>query len=109
MAAGDSGSGTSLVVNDAAFFSDGYGLTGVQPDWIRVGASTTVQIASINYDTNIITLANSINRSVGDPVYLYKDSDGTVVLTDSLPNIGAYGLPSLPPPPPPADLRAIAH
>ncbi|HYK87916.1 MAG TPA: hypothetical protein VE398_04055 [Acidobacteriota bacterium] len=90
VATGDSGTGTSLVVNDASFFQDGYGITGVQADWIRVGASTTVQISSINYPTNTITLANSISRSPGDPIYLYKDSSGRVVLFGNAPDIGAY-------------------
>jgi len=89
----DSGSGTALVVNDAAYFSDGAGGSGtaiVSADWIRVGASTTVQIASINYSTNVITLANSIIRSPGDPVFLFRDSNGRVVLTGAAPDIGAF-------------------
>lgn len=90
VAAGDSGSGTSLMVNDASYFQDGYGLTGVNPDWIRVGASTTVQISSINYATNTITVANTVSRSSGDPIYLYKDSAGSQLLFGSAPNIGAY-------------------
>jgi len=91
VASGDSGSGTSLVVNDASFFQDGYGIAGVQPDWIAVGSTNNiVQIASINYATNVITLASPISRTVGAPVYLYKDSDGTQVLLASVPTIGAY-------------------
>jgi hypothetical protein len=88
VAAGDSGSGASLVVNDATYFQDGYGL--VNADWIRVGASTVAQIASIDYATNTITLAGGVSRSVGDSVYLYKNSIGTVVLNGALPDIGAY-------------------
>ena len=51
------GTSTSLTVADAGFFQDGYSGI-VQADWIRIGASTTVQISSINYSTNVITLAN---------------------------------------------------
>lgn len=91
VAGSDSGTGTSLVVNDSHFFQDSYGITGVQADWIRIGASTTVQISSIDYATNTITLANSVSRSASDPVYLYKDSSGNIVLTGSAPNIGAFG------------------
>lgn len=105
VAVGDSGSGTSLVVNDAAYFSDGYGI--VNADWIRVGASTTVQISSINYATNTITLTSGISRSSGNPVYLYKDSVGNVVLTGTQPNIGAFDLGSRPAPP--TNLTAVPH
>jgi hypothetical protein len=85
-----SGSSTSLTVADAAFFQDGYGIAGVQADWIRIGASTTVQILSINYSTNVITLASAVSWSNGDAIYLYKDSSGSAVLLGSLPDIGAY-------------------
>ena len=97
VASGDSGSGTSLVVSDVSFFQAGSGI--VQPDWIRIGASTTVQIASINYSTNTITLANSVSRSAGNPVYLYKNSTGTVVLLNATPDMGAnqYGQAPTPP------------
>jgi len=91
VASGDVGSGTSLKVNDAGFFQDGYGLTGVQPDWIAVGSvSNVAQISSINYSTNVITLATPLTRSAGAPVYLYKNSSGQQVLYGSAPDIGAY-------------------
>ena len=88
VATGDPGSGTSLVVGDARFFQSGW--AGTQGDWIRVGASSTVQISSINYSTNTITLANGVNRTSGNPVCLYKDSSGKVVLNGANPEIGAY-------------------
>jgi hypothetical protein len=108
----DSGSGTSLVVNDAGFFQDGSGIATVQPDWIRVGPTTTVQIASINYNTNTLTLANPISRSPGDPVYLYKNSTGQQVLYSSAPDIGAYqycpaGQCNQQTPPPPSNNPAL--
>ena len=89
-AVGTGASSTSLTVANAGFFSDGYGLTGVQPDWIRIGASATVQISSVNYSTNVITLASPVSWSSGASVYLYKNSNGTVVLTGANPDIGAY-------------------
>ena len=96
VASGDSGSGTSLKVADSRFFQPGW--AGTQGDWIRVGASSTAQITSINYSTNMLTLANSLGRSVGDPVYLYKDSTSKVVLTGTLPDLGSYtGAGPLPP------------
>jgi hypothetical protein len=88
VAAGDSGSGTTLIVKDARFFQPGW--AGTNADWIRVGASTTVQISTINYTTNTITLVNGISRSVGAGVYLYKNSSGAVVLNNATPDVGAY-------------------
>ncbi len=87
VASSDSGSGTSLVVNDARFFQPGW--AGTQGDWIRVGSSTA-QITAINYPTNTLTLSNSIARSAGAPVNLYKNSTGAVVLSGSAASIGAY-------------------
>ena len=98
---GSGSSSTALTVNDAGFFQDGYGIAGVQPDWIRVGASTTVRVSSINYATNVITLATAISWNNSDPVYLYKDSKGNLVLGGVLPNIGADQGPVGPPPTPP--------
>ncbi len=92
----DTGSGTSLIVVDARFFQDGsWGPTTsgytVNADYIAVGTVTnTVQISSINYATNTITLANGITRSNGQSVWLYKKSDGVIVLYGSAPDCGAY-------------------
>jgi hypothetical protein len=79
-----------LTVSNAGFFSDGYGLAGVQPDWIRVGDTTTVHISSVNYSTNVIALANPISWPTGAPVYIYKNSNGVVVLNGKNPEIGAF-------------------
>jgi len=95
----DTGTGISLKVTDAKFFQDGsWGPAGeVSADWIAVGnPNNVVQISSINYSTNTMTLMNSIPRNVGDRVWLYKDSDGTIVFYSLAPDIGAYE--SLPPP-----------
>lgn len=94
VAASDSGTGTSLVVNDVDYFQDGLGLNsaGVQADCIAVGTvSNTVCIApgGLNYSTNTIMLAKSINRSSGQSIWLYSDSTGAVRLFGSAPNIGA--------------------
>jgi hypothetical protein len=114
-AVGTGASSTSVAVANAGFFSDGYGLTGVQPDWIRIGGSTTAQIASVNYSANVITLATPASWSSGASVYLYKNSNGTVVLTGANPDIGAFpsgstsgggsGTPQ--PPLPPTNLLAV--
>ena len=90
----DTGSGTSLIVDDAGYFQDrtwGPSYADIEADWIAVGAlGNVVQISSINYSTNTITLASSITRNDGDPVWLYKKSDGTQVLYGSAPDAGAY-------------------
>ena len=96
IAVGIAANSTSLTVANAGFFSDGYGLTGVQADWIRIGASTTVQVSSVNYSTNTITLASPASWPSGASIYLYKNSTGAIVLTGANPDIGAFpsGLPS---------------
>lgn len=92
---GDSGSGTSLVVSDASYFQDGYGLSNaystVSGDCIAVGsASNHACVTSVNYTTNTLTLASSISRSAGQGVYLYSKSDGVQVLTGNAPDLGAF-------------------
>ncbi len=89
-ASGAGTNNTSLTVADAHFFQPGWGPSDhtVQADWIRIGASTTAQISSINYSTNVITLANPATWSNGALIYLYKNSSGVVVLNGANPNIG---------------------
>lgn len=96
--ASGSGSGsTILVVLDALFFQDGtwgsdltHGVT-LFPDWIAIGTvGNIVEIESINYSTNTITLASAMTWSNNDSVWLYKNSDGDRVLYGSAPEIGAH-------------------
>jgi hypothetical protein len=82
------GNGTQLTIADVKYFSDGFGV--VAADWIKIGNSDPVQISSIDYDTNVITLTSSRSWSNGDSVNLYKDSSGNVVLVGSAPDMGAY-------------------
>jgi hypothetical protein len=61
------------------------------PDWIAIGSvNNVVQISSINYSTNTITLASPMTWSSSANIWLYKKSDGAVVLAGSAPDIGAY-------------------
>jgi hypothetical protein len=101
VAAGDSGSGTSLIVTDAGFFQDGYGIPGVNADCIAVTTVTNhVCITAVNYQTNTLTLSSSITRSAADRVWLYSDATGGQVLFGTGPNIGAnFALGSRPAPP----------
>ena len=65
----DTGSGTVLTVQKSWFFQDGYDSL-VEPDWIQVGANPPVQIVSIDYESDIITLSTSITWSAGDGISL---------------------------------------
>jgi hypothetical protein len=110
VASTDSGSGTSLIVNDAGFFQDGYGIAGVNPDCIAVTTVTNqVCITAVNYQTNTLTLASSITRSAGNPVWLYSDSTGRQVLFGQAPNIGATFGAAGSPPAPATGLTADPH
>jgi hypothetical protein len=95
-----SGAGTNsitLVVDDVLYFQDATwgsdlarGIT-LFPDWIAIGSvSNVVQIQSINYATNRITLASPMTWTDNAPVWLYKKSDGAIVLQGSAPDMGAY-------------------
>lgn len=96
VAAGDSGAGVTLAVRDSRYFQPGW--ANVSPDWIRVGTSAAVQVASIDYAANTLTLRSPVNRAPGDPVYLHKDSDGSTVFYGSQPDVGAFPY-SVPAPP----------
>jgi hypothetical protein len=87
---------TKLIVDDAMYFQDGtwgsslaMGKT-MFPDWIAIGTiSNTVQIASIDYATKTISLATPVTWNDRAPIWLYKKSDGAVVLTGLGPDFGA--------------------
>ena len=96
---GSGSTSTTLIVDDAKYFQPGWGDgagggASVPADWLIIGttvaAGDIVQIGSINYSTNTITLASVITWADDDYVWLYKDSDGTVVLKGTAPEIGAY-------------------
>lgn len=75
-----SGSGKTLVVQDARYFTNGYGV--IEGDLIQVGSNNPVRVTSIDYDTNTVTLNTSISWNSGDGVsYPYSGSR---------PDIGAY-------------------
>ena len=88
---------TTLVVADAMYFQDGtWGSSLARgtthfADWIAIGTvSNVVQISSINYSTNTITLASPMTWNNGADIWLYKKSDGSTVLVGSAPDYGAY-------------------
>jgi len=76
-----SGSGTSLPVDDARYFMDGWGL--IDGDTIQLeGQTTTARITAINYNTNTLTLNASLTWTNGLGVSL--------IYSGSAPDIGAY-------------------
>ena len=126
--AANSGTGsTTLTVADAMYFQDGTwgsdlakastGLGGtMQADWIAIGTvSNVVQISSITYGAyntpaGTITLASPMTWSNGASIWLYKKSDGAVVLSGAAPDYGAseyLGTGSTGTVVPPAGLQAI--
>ena len=91
---GSGASSTTLIVDDALYFQDGSwgsSLSSIQADWIAIGAVTNVvQISSIDYSTNTITLSQPMSWNDSDSIYLYKRSDGTRILYGPAPDQGAY-------------------
>jgi len=104
---------TSLVVNDATYFQDGWTIPGVQGDCVAVTTiSNHVCVTAVNYSTNTLTLASPISATKGDPVWIYSISDGTAVLTDTTgPDLGAfpYGSSTSSLPAPPTDLTSVVE
>ncbi|MHC1725280.1 MAG: hypothetical protein AB9866_04580 [Syntrophobacteraceae bacterium] len=105
---GSGSSSTTLVVADANYFQDGTrgsDLTRMagtmQADWIAIGTVTNVvQISSINYGINTITLASPMSWNDNAPIWLYRKSDGARVLLGASPDLGAseFGTGALTPP-----------
>lgn len=94
------GAGTTISVNDAYYFSDGFGI--VAGDRIIVGGNAEVNIVSVNYSTNTLVVNTSISWNTNDPVSL--------PYCGSAPDIGLHEfdeggcLVSPPITPPPSDL-----
>jgi hypothetical protein len=98
---------TALAVADALYFQDGTWGSDLArtktlfPDWVAVGTvSNVAAVSSINYGTNVITLATPLTWSNGAAVWLYKRGDGVQTLISTAPDYGAYeygvGTPSAP-------------
>ena len=95
-ASGAGSSTTTLVVSDASYFQDGtwgsdLAKATLHADLIAIGTvGKVVQIQSIDYSTNTITLASPMTWANGAPIWLYKKSDGAQVLYGSAPDMGAH-------------------
>lgn len=94
LANGAGDNNATLHVDDALYFQDGTwgsSLSNIQADWIAIGTVTNVvQISSIDYENNTITLAEAKSWADDAPIWLYKKSDGEVVLYGSAPDYGAH-------------------
>lgn len=78
-----SGSGTSLQVDDARYFHDGFGIEGVNGDLIQLeGQNGTATVVEIDYDSHTLTLDRPLAWHTGQGVSLAYQ--GTA------PDIGAY-------------------
>ena len=96
-AKGAGASSLTLIVDDAMYFQDGTwgsdlarGVT-LFPDWIAIGKVwNVVRISSIDYSTNTITLASPMSWGDRAPIWLYKKSDGAIVLVGAAPDFGAH-------------------
>ncbi len=98
VAAADSGSGATLVVDDARFFfaeaSQFPAWMGVELEWIRVGVAfataVSAQIVSIDDATGTLVLDRAITRAAGDAVWLWRDSSGREVIQGAGPDVGPF-------------------
>lgn len=112
---GSGSNSTTLIVDDAKYFQDGawgsdLARSNLYADWIAIGTvSNVVQISSIDYANNKITLASPKSWSDNAPIWLYKKSDGTIVLYGSAPDYGAheYNVMGIYPLLPPKGLRIV--
>ncbi|HUW23186.1 MAG TPA: PKD domain-containing protein [bacterium] len=78
-----SGSGNQITVEDAGYFYDGYGIEGEAGDIIQLkGQTTGTGIINIDYNTNTLTLNQSLTWTTGQEVSLAYS--GTAL------DIGAY-------------------
>ena len=75
------GSGTTILVEDAGYFIDGFGI--VEGDLIQLqGETETAKVTYIDYSSNSISIDRSLSWSSGQGVSL--------AFTGSAPDIGAY-------------------
>jgi len=75
-----SGSGTQVRVQDASFFTDGFGMA--EGDIVKVGDEEPARVVGVDYDMNLITLDRPISWEDGEGV--------SMAYFGSAPDIGAY-------------------
>lgn len=73
LANGAGSSSVTLIVDDANYFCDGFGVA--DGDWISIGGGAKVQISAVNYGTDTITLATAATWSDNATVNIYGMTD----------------------------------
>jgi len=95
---------TSMRVQDASYFFDGYGIAGEQGDLVQLqGGTVTVRVVAVDYGTNTLTLDHPLSWTAGQGVTLQFGGNG--------PDIGAFETnlsTTIAPPAAPTNLRATA-
>lgn len=85
------GSGTTIPVEDAGYFYDGWGIEGEDGDLIQLNGSTVIaRITNVDYNNDILTVNRTLRWSAGDGVSLAYSGEA--------PDIGAYEYGSQQPP-----------
>ena len=81
--AAESGSGTTLRVSDAGYFTDGFGIPGEAGDWVQFqGQTTPARILAIDYALNTLTLDRPLSWSAGQGLHL--------AYSGRAPDVGAF-------------------
>lgn len=60
------GTGSTISLGDASYFSDGFGIAG--GDTITIGSDTGLKVIAVDYANNNITIDKNITWQVGEPV-----------------------------------------
>jgi Right handed beta helix region len=85
------GNGTNIVVLDARYFQDGFGIPGQMGDTIQLeGQTKRAGILKVNYTNNTLTLDQPLVWTAGQGVALQYSGNG--------PDLGAKELSTTPPP-----------
>ena len=84
--AASAGSGTTLVVSDAGYFIDGWGIPGVEGDSIKIEGEAPVRIVKVDYGTNTLTLSGARSWAAGARVFYYRSDR----FQGNAPDIGAH-------------------
>jgi len=84
--ASSAGTGTTLVVADAGYFTDGWGIPGVEGDSIKIESEAPVGIVKVDYATNQVTLNSARTWSAGARIFYYRSDR----FRGTAPDIGAH-------------------
>jgi hypothetical protein len=75
-----SGSGKTVSVVDAGWFTDGFGIT--EGDLVKIGSGAPIRVTGVNYASNTLTLESSASWAAGATVSLPYEG--------AAPDIGAF-------------------